>query len=165
MTNFLDFARPRAPKYQIVEPESIFDSVMSLATHAVGGRPISLRKLTAPDLKPLECDPEQLKQVLLNLIINAIQASDSGGEVLLSAHTRDCAILVQVGDEGCGIEPGNLGKIFDPFFTTKDNGTGLGLSVAHQIVEQHGGILTAEANRTRGMTFSLLLPSRQGTPI
>jgi signal transduction histidine kinase len=108
----------------------------------------------------LECDPEQLKQVLLNLVINAIQATDGQGEVLLSAGRQDDKALIQVKDQGCGISPGNLDKIFDPFFTTKENGTGLGLSVVHQIVEQHGGVLTAQHNRDGGMTFSLLFPTR-----
>ncbi len=67
---------------------------------------------------------------------------------------------LQVCDEGEGIAPENLEKIFDPFFTTKDGGTGLGLSVAHQIVEQHGGVLTAEPNAGKGTTFTAILPIR-----
>jgi signal transduction histidine kinase len=67
---------------------------------------------------------------------------------------------MQVKDEGCGISPENLDKIFDPFFTTKECGTGLGLSVVHQIVEQHGGLLTAQNNPGKGATFSILMPAR-----
>jgi signal transduction histidine kinase len=102
-----------------------------------------------------------LKQVLLNLVINAVQATTGeSGEVLVSASQRDGRAFIQVKDEGCGVSQENRDRIFDPFFTTKENGTGLGLSVAHQIVEQHGGILRAEANDTRGMTFSVLMPLR-----
>ncbi len=158
LTNFLDFARPRAPKYQRTDIDPLIDSVLELASHAIGRRGIALRKEVASNLKPLECDPEQLKQVLLNLMINAVQASPDGAEVVVAARMREGQMLVEVRDQGCGVSPEHRERIFDPFFTTKDNGTGLGLSVAHQIVEQHGGILTAEANPKRGMTFSLLLP-------
>jgi signal transduction histidine kinase len=96
--------------------------------------------------------------VLLNLLINAIQASPNGGDVVLTARHEGSKVLIQVKDEGCGIRQEVREKIFDPFFTTKESGTGLGLSVAHRIVEQHGGILTAEANPDKGMTFSVALP-------
>ena len=158
LTQFLDFARPRSPKYQTTDFGAVVDSVMELAAHAVGKSPIELRKEIPPDLAPVECDPELLKQVLLNLVINAIQAMPGGGEVLVSACQRDDRLSLEVRDEGCGIEPADRDRIFDPFFTTKENGTGLGLSVAHQIVEQHSGILTAQANPGKGMKFSVLLP-------
>jgi len=107
-------------------------------------------------------DADRLKQVLLNLLINAIQASPNGSDVLLTARQEDAKVFIQVKDGGCGIAPENREKIFDPFFTTKESGTGLGLSVAHQIIEQHGGILTAEANPDRGTTFSVVLPLKRG---
>jgi signal transduction histidine kinase len=157
--HFLAFARPRAPSYQPVEVRNLFDSVLELAAHGIGGRPITFRKEIRL-AQPIVCDPELIKQVLLNLVINSIQAMPDGGEVLLSAKPRDGRVLIQVRDEGCGIDTLDRDKIFDPFFTTKDSGTGLGLSVAHKIVEQHGGILTAEGNPTQGMTFSVQLPLR-----
>jgi len=160
LTQFLDFARPRAPKYQTTDFGAVVDSVMELAAHAVDKRSIELRKEISPDLAPVECDPDLLKQVLLNLVINAIQAMPGGGEVVVSAAPRNDRLSIEVKDEGCGIGEADRDRIFDPFFTTKENGTGLGLSVAHQIVEQHGGILTGEANLGRGMTFSVSLPLR-----
>ena len=160
LTEFLDFARPRTPKYQTTDFGMVVDSVMELATHAVGKSPVRLRKDIAPNLAPVECDPELMKQVLLNLIINAIQATTGVGEVLVTAGLRNDRLLIEVKDEGCGISGADRDRIFDPFFTTKENGTGLGLSVRHQIVEQHGGILTAEANPGRGTTFSVSLPLR-----
>jgi two-component system sensor histidine kinase HydH len=160
LTNFLDFARPRPPHYQTVEPGKLLDSVMELAAHAIGGKPITLRKEVPAELTSMECDPELLKQVLLNLIINAFQAMPDRGEVVLSARAAGEKLLIQVRDEGCGIREEDRDRIYDPFFTTKENGTGLGLPVAHQIVEQHGGMLTAEANSAKGMIFSVLLPLR-----
>jgi len=161
LTDFLDFARPRAPRYQILEVDSLLDSVIQLAAHGVGPSAVKLRKVTAPLLPPVEGDPELLKQMLLNLVINAIQAMPEGGEVVVSAALQDAKMLIRVQDQGCGIPPESRDKIFDPFFTTKEGGTGLGLPVAHQILEQHGGILRAESNPGPGMTFSALLPLRQ----
>ena len=158
VTQFLDFARPRAPKFQATDFGGLVDSVMQLAGHAVGKKPVELRKEISPDLASVECDPELMKQVLLNLIINAVQATAGPGEVVVSASARHDRVVVDVRDEGCGISDADRDRIFDPFFTTKESGTGLGLSVAHQIVEQHDGILTAEANSGRGMTFSVSLP-------
>jgi signal transduction histidine kinase len=84
-----------------------------------------------------------------------------GGEVVVSAALREGKMLISVRDQGRGIVPESRDRIFDPFFTTKEGGTGLGLPVAHQIAEQHGGVLRTEANSDRGMTFSLVLPLRQ----
>jgi signal transduction histidine kinase len=99
--------------------------------------------------------------VLLNLIINAIEASPDSGTVLLAASSEYGKITIRVVDEGSGVAPEDVEKLFDPFFTTKESGTGLGLSVAHQIVNQMGGQLTARRNADRGMTFSVVLPVRQ----
>ena len=85
------------------------------------------------------CDPEQLKQVLLNLVMNAIQATPQGGTVVLAAREDGNKVTIDVHDQGCGINADSLDRVFDPFFTTKETGTGLGLSLAHQIVSQHGG--------------------------
>ncbi len=160
LSNFLDFARPRTPHFQVISLEPVFESVMDLAAHAVDRRPITLRKEVDPALPPLESDPEQLKQVLLNLVINAVQAMDEGGEIVMSAIRRHSAVLIEVTDQGRALDAEHMDRIFDPFFTTKEHGTGLGLSVAHQIVTQLGGALTARRNPERGMTFSVLLPFR-----
>jgi signal transduction histidine kinase len=112
-------------------------------------------------LPDIECDSDQLRQVLLNLVINAIEASPDGGTVTLAAASESGNIAIRVVDEGSGVAPEDVEKLFDPFFTTKESGTGLGLSVAHQIVNQMGGLLTARRNSDRGMTFSVVLPIRQ----
>jgi two-component system, NtrC family, sensor histidine kinase HydH len=158
LTSFLDYAKPRPLKLIEIDMPSVLDSVIGLVSHSLGSKSIVLRKETALQLPSLECDPEQLKQVLVNLLINAIQASSYGGEILLQARIRGSDLLIQVKDQGSGVSADDLDKIFDPFFTTKENGTGLGLSVAYQIIEQFGGTLTAGRNADRGMTFSVLLP-------
>ena len=162
LTDFLDFARPRTPKYQTIDVDSLLHSVIQLAAHGTGTKAVELSRRTTPGLPTIEGDPELLKQMLLNLVMNAIQAMPDGGEVVVSAVQLDSRIQISVRDDGRGVSPADKDKIFDPFFTTKETGTGLGLPVAHQIVEQHGGILTATANEERGMTFSALLPIHQG---
>ena len=162
LTNFLEFARPSPPQYQLAEAGPILESVVGLAAHAVGRQPIHLRINTAPGVPAIACDPEQIKQVLLNLTINSVQAMPDGGEIVLSTRVDGTRVVLEVKDQGPGISAEHLDKIFDPFFTTKDTGTGLGLSVAHQIVSQHGGILNAKNNSGRGATFSLSLPIQHG---
>jgi signal transduction histidine kinase len=156
LTHFLAFARPRTPKFRPADLGALVDTVMSLAAHSQGEKRVTLRTAIDPNVKEIECDPDLLKQLLLNLVLNAIQATDAG-EVLVSAQLRDDRVHLKVTDQGCGINPKIREQIFDPFFTTKDTGTGLGLSVAHQIAEQHNAMLTAEANEGKGTTFSLFL--------
>jgi signal transduction histidine kinase len=99
-----------------------------------------------------------MKQVLLNLVINAIQATRSGGEVVLSAASEPGAVVLEVKDDGVGIPIEDLERVFNPFVTTRPDGTGLGLSIAHQIVNQHGGHIVARRNSEKGMTFIVTLP-------
>ena len=158
LTNLLDFARPRLPQYREAEVGQLLDSVIGLVVHAAGQSGVTFRKDLSADLPRFECDSEQLKQVILNLVMNAVQAMPSGGEVSLAARQGDSNIQIEVIDQGIGIAEEDVGKIFDPFFSTKQGGTGLGLSVAHRIVSQHNGTLTAKRNADKGMTFSVLIP-------
>jgi two-component system, NtrC family, sensor histidine kinase HydH len=160
LTNFLNFARPRLPRLQSVQLEPVLENVLGLASHGVRGKTVRFEKRVEAALQPVECDPEQLEQVLLNLMINAIEASPDGGTVMLSAAAEDGRIAIGVVDHGHGVAPAHIDRLFDPFFTTKEHGTGLGLPVAHQIVRQMGGSLLAHANADRGMTFSVVLPAK-----
>ena len=158
LTNFLNFARPRAPQFQTVKVPALLADVIELAEHAVNRRKIQFRKEIAEGLTSIDCDPEQLRQVLLNLLINAVEASGEDTVVVLSAGCEEEGVVIRVIDEGSGVAPEDIDKLFDPFFTTKETGTGLGLPVAHQIIGQMGGKLSARRNTGRGMTFSIVLP-------
>jgi two-component system, NtrC family, sensor histidine kinase HydH len=158
LTSFLDFAKPRRPDLKVVEIDELFDSVIALAQHARDNRRLELRKDMPPGLATLECDPEQLKQVLLNLIMNAIQAMPQGGTIVLAARQSGHTVTIDVQDQGCGINEDNLDRVFDPFFTTKETGSGLGLSVADQIIRQHGGMLTIARSSPEGATVRISLP-------
>lgn len=158
LTGLLDFARPRATEYKIVDAAQMLDSVIALVGPAAAKNGITLRKEIAPGVASLECDPEQLTQVILNLALNAVQAMPGGGEIVMSARRSGASLLVQIRDQGIGISAANVDRIFDPFFTTKQSGTGLGLAVAYRIVSDHGGGITVERNADKGMTFSVRLP-------
>ncbi len=160
LTNLLDFARPRQPEFQAMDPDRLIDSIITLAGHSAQQKGIAIRKEVSPSTPSFECDPEQMKQVLLNLAINAVQAMTTPGEILVSARRTDSAVMISVRDQGPGIADEDLDKVFNPFFTTKEAGTGLGLSVVHQIVTQHGGTVSVERNSDRGMTFAVLVPVR-----
>ena len=158
LTSFLNFARPSPPDLKTVDIDGLLDSVIVLAQHAGETRRRDLKKDIQPGLSRLVCDPEQLKQVLLNLVMNAIQATPQGGTVVLAARGDGHKVTIDVQDQGRGISAQNLDRVFDPFFTTKETGTGLGLSVAHQIVSRHGGTLTVARNSPGGLTMRVSLP-------
>lgn len=157
LTSFLDFARPQPPEKALIEPSLLLDSVVRLAAETA--RMANVRILVeALETASIEVDAEQIKQVLLNLVLNAVQAMPEGGQVTLRARRDDGSVLLEVADQGGGIEPENLERIFDPFFTTRAGGTGLGLSIAHQIVHGHGGQVSVHNNPIRGATFTVILP-------
>ena len=111
-------------------------------------------------LQPVACLPQKLNQVVMNLLVNAAQAIESRGHITLTTRTDDRYAEVTVADTGSGIPPEIQGRIFDPFFTTKDvgQGTGLGLNVAYNVMQQHGGTIAVESEVGRGTTFRLRLP-------
>jgi two-component system NtrC family sensor kinase len=108
-------------------------------------------------------DPRRIEQVLINLVLNGIQAMEAGGilRIRAGAPENEAEFYLEVSDTGKGIPPEDLGKIFDPFFTTKDvgKGSGLGLSVSHGIIKQHGGRIEVKSEVGRGSTFTVFLPS------
>lgn len=158
VSHFLDFARPQPPRRVPTEMPTLLESVKTLSAETAKMGGIRLRVETPQDLPIASIDVEQMKQVLLNLVLNAIQAMPRGGEVVLRATRVADSLAVEIQDEGVGIEVLNLERIFDPFFTTRPGGTGLGLSIACQIVNQHGGHIAARRNPDRGMTFTVTLP-------
>ena len=114
------------------------------------------------ELRLLECAPQELHQVFLNLVMNAGQAIGATGEIRIETCEEDDAIVVSVIDDGCGIPADRVGRIFEPFFTTKPvgEGTGLGLGIAREIVQRHGGEIDVESTLGEGTAFRVRLPLR-----
>lgn len=159
LTGFLNFANPRSPRLQSANVNDLLGSVVSLATHAARDRGVALRHVPADHINEIACDPEQMKQVLLNLVINAIEASPAGSEVQLRTLAHEGGAVIEVEDSGAGIPAEAVDHIFDPFFTTKPKGTGLGLAISSMIVSQHNGALTFASNARSGTTFRIELPA------
>lgn len=159
VNQFLDFARPREPHCVPIEPALILDSVARLIAETAKIKGIKIRIEEDPHSAEIMVDPEQIKQVLLTLVINAVQAMP--GAVVRSFfapyHEID-SVSLDVVDQGIGIFSEQLERIFDPLFTTRQEGTGLGLSIAARIISQHGGQIEPHRNPDRGMTFSVILP-------
>ena len=164
LTNLLDFARPRPPQMRNARVEAAVESVAQLAAPKAAQRGIVLQTGIPANLPLVECDVEQIKQVLLNIMLNAIEACSAGGKVVLTIRDQGDNIVIGVTDDGCGINEADLEKIFDPFYTTKEGGTGLGLPISYQILAQHSGEITVERNADKGTTFNLILPRRQSGP-
>jgi two-component system sensor histidine kinase HydH len=157
VNQFLNFARPQPPQRIAIDPALLLHSVAKLVGETAKMSGVTVRVEDSASVSTIRVDPEQIKQVLLNLAINAVQAMPSGGHVTLRAITEDATVRLEVQDEGTGIDPENAERIFNPFFTTREEGTGLGLSIAERIVSQHCGDLECRRNSNQGMTFSVIL--------
>ncbi len=154
----------RSSERTMVDLNEIVDHVLKLRRYSLDTRAITVRSETAPGLATVEGNGSELEQVLVNLVVNAEQAMEGqDGTRLLILRTRPSTmgVSLQVVDSGPGIAPDHLGRIFDPFFTTKSpgEGTGLGLSLAHSIVAEHGGMIRADSTLGRGAVFTIELPT------
>ncbi|MDX6712452.1 MAG: two-component system, NtrC family, sensor kinase, partial [Blastocatellia bacterium] len=111
-------------------------------------------------LPMVDCFAGQLNQVWMNLLANAADAVETGGDVFISTSQLNGNVIVKISDTGCGVQPEDLSRIFDPFFTTKavGKGTGLGLSVSYSIIERHSGSIEVESLPGQGTTFKVILP-------
>jgi two-component system sensor histidine kinase HydH len=160
LANFLNFARPWTPRFQSTDLTEVMESVILLARHSPEAGAIEFRRLIDGPLPLVDSDGEQLKQVLINLVMNAIQATGSG-TVELRAWAANGSAFVAIRDAGPGVPEAEHDRIFEPFFTTRENGTGLGLAIAAKIIEQHGGTLTAGNAAGGGFMVTVQLPVEQ----
>jgi signal transduction histidine kinase len=112
----------------------------------------------------IEADPRRIREAILNLIANAIEATPRGGEVIVEVRAVDESVQVVVRDTGHGMPQDTLRRLGTPFFTTRDEGTGLGVVLARSVVAQHGGSLRYDSEPGRGTTASITLPARQVAP-
>jgi len=166
----LNFARPPKPQFTATDVNAVLDAAAQMALQnrspgEGGSRSISLVKELGRDLPEITADPMQLKQVFMNLLLNAVDAMPEGGTVVLKTAfdktTR--AVTVAVSDTGKGMDAAVMDKIFQPFFTTKTRGTGLGLAISKRLIEEQGGKITIETSAGRGSTFKISLPAENGS--
>ncbi len=158
LTDLLETARPHPPQVCMSNLNTTVEHAVMLARQQVLSKPIRIELQKAPDLPEVEHDSGQIHQVLLNLLLNAVQAMEGAGTVVVEIGSRDDCATVAVSDNGRGISPQHLPNIFRPFYTTKGNGTGLGLSLARRIVEEHHGRIEVSSVVGKGSQFEVVLP-------
>jgi signal transduction histidine kinase len=164
--NFLEFSRPPKLKMQSVSPSSVVDSALRLLEHRLKSYGVTVAVDRAGPLPLVRADVEQLKEVLVNLMVNACEAMAPGGTIAIEERVephppQGHAAVIRVRDNGPGIPAHLLEKIFQPFFSTKEQGTGLGLSIAQRIIADHEGRLEVESSGGRGTAFIIALPTQE----
>lgn len=172
LANLLLYTRPTRMARGWHSAESLIDEAIKLAAHAITKVPVDIRIDISREIHSIWCHDGQLKQVLVNVVVNAVQAMPNGGVLAISLSPEAPqalgmpAVRLMVRDSGMGIDPAHRSRIFDPFFTTKDEGTGLGLAIVHSIVEAHQGRIDVESTVGQGTSCSIILPhpSRGGDP-
>lgn len=160
MNQFLAFARRRPAERRAVGVTDIVEDSLEMLRERLARHQIQV-VAEIPEAVPLvHADPDQMSQVLLNLFINALHAMPEGGTLKVTVKPQADVVALLIADTGHGIPREHLGKIFTPFFTTKEigKGTGLGLTVVHGIIEEHGGKIAVESEPGKGTTFTILLP-------
>ncbi len=161
LSELLDYARPRKPEFRPANLNDSAESAVNLARQQALSRPVEIALEKAAGMPPVEHDTGQMQQVLLNLLLNALQAIDGAGQIRVQIVCHDDQAVVSVTDTGRGIAPENLPNIFRPFFTTKGQGTVLGLSLARRVVEDHGGKIEVTSQPGQGTQFLIWLPFRR----
>jgi signal transduction histidine kinase len=158
LTDLLQTARPHPPSIRRSNLNTTVEHAVMLARQQALSRPIEIEFRKNPALPEIEHDSDQMHQVLLNLLLNAIQAIDGTGRITVEIEARGQSAVIIVSDSGRGILPEHLPNIFRPFYTTKGNGTGLGLSLARRIVEEHHGHIEVTSTVGKGSRFVVSLP-------
>lgn len=159
LTEFLELARPRGIAHEPVHLPRLVDEVLDLEEESARGRGITIVRDVPVDGCVAIGDREKLKQVMINLVVNAIEAMKQGGTLTVSVRPDGERVVMTVEDSGPGIASDLLANVFDPFFTTKEAGTGLGLSIVRKIVDQHYGDVEIESERGRGARVTVSIPT------
>jgi two-component system sensor histidine kinase HydH len=157
-SEILQFSKPAPPQKLKVHPREILEAACGLVSDQAHRQGIELVRLASGPDPEILVDPEQIKQVLINILINAIQAQKAGGNIFATGKVELGEYLISIQDSGPGISSEHLEKIFDPFFTTRREGTGLGLSISDQLVKNNGGWIRATSKPGQGACFEVAFP-------
>jgi len=162
VSNFLAYARPAPLNPEERDLNATLDDVVRFLRADLASKGIDVETRLAPGLPPVEMDESQIKQALMNILINAREVLGQGGRIEVATdHGADRTLEIRVSDNGPGIPPGKIDKVFQAFYSTRSGGSGLGLPIAQRIVENHGGRIEVESELGKGTTFRILLPRRQ----
>lgn len=162
ITEFLVLAKPQAISYQQKSVVKIMQDTLDLLSAQAALENVQFASFNEEDLPDVYCEPNQLKQVFINILKNAIEVMPKGGTVTVNLQQLESRhLLISIKDEGVGIPGDKIKKLGEPFYTTKDRGTGLGLMVSYKIVEEHNGTIEVESELGKGTTFHIKLPITQ----
>jgi signal transduction histidine kinase len=165
VTEFLYFAKQSEPKPVLANLNDLIRNTLALFDERLRFKGIGVTKNLDAELSSVYVDPHQMEQVLLNLVINAIDAMPQGGDLCVSSQKDGNAVdpiaIIRIRDRGCGIPESQLHNVFDPFYSTKEGGTGLGLPISLGIVESHGGALKIHSVEGQGTEAVIELPMSQ----
>jgi two-component system NtrC family sensor kinase len=161
----LEFSRASTPEKTVSSLHQLLDEGIRLIVQQPIAQNVDFIRKYSAGLPDIPIDRGQIRQVFMNLVMNACQAMPDGGTLTLTTGERDEFAVVEVADTGCGIDEQQLNNIFDPFFTTKErDGTGLGLSISYGIIDNHGGRIEVQSALGKGTTFTVWLPLRSAPP-
>jgi signal transduction histidine kinase len=166
LKSFLEFARPPKLRFQMVSPSDVVDTAIQLLRHRFETYKTTVQVNRRKRLPRISADSDQLKEVLVNLMINACEAMGEGGSIhiveeMAKHESFGDAVTIRIEDSGPGIPVEILEKIFEPFYSIKEEGSGLGLSIAKRIIEDHGGEISAGSKEGKGAVFSIVLPMKE----
>jgi len=161
VTDLLQTARPHPPKVRKSDLNTTVEHAVMLGRQQALAKSVEIALHKDPTLPEVEHDSDQIHQVLLNLLLNSLQAIEQNGKITVNLESEGKTAVVHVIDNGRGIAPDHLPNIFRPFYTTKGDGTGLGLSLARRIVEDHQGRIDVSSTLGKGTTFSVVLPTHR----
>jgi signal transduction histidine kinase len=168
VSSFLQFSRPPKLIMQKISPSEVVDLALRLLQHRLESYGVKVDLVRGNPLPEIWTDPDQLKEVVVNLLVNACEMMANGGEIRIlekeEGEPMGNSVTITITDNGPGIPEAIQENIFQPFFSTKEEGTGLGLSIASRIVEKHGGTLTLRSQEGQGATFVITLPNEEKNP-
>lgn len=157
----LDTARPRAPSYSDVNLHDLIRKSIAMLAAQTDKKQVAVSESLRASHPVIECDEEQMTQVLLNLLMNGLQILDRGGRIEVASHDDDREFCIDIADNGPGIDPAERARIFEAFFFKREGGVGLGLAIVQQIVMSHGGDIEAMESKLGGALFRIRLPRKQ----
>ncbi len=154
----LDFSRPLELSLTKGDPKDIVNQCLAILSDLPQAKKVKLQNVCPQDPPLMSFDPDRMKQALINLLTNAIEASPEEGTVAIYCYQKKRKFIIDIKDEGNGVPMSKREEIFCPFFTTKGGGTGLGLPIAKKIIEAHQGYLEIVENSGKGVTFRVTMP-------